>query len=152
MAIDSRALINELTTAASTRGLFDSVNGHEPKAAPPRSGVSCAVWWSGLNSVRSSGLGALSVRVQFTMRIYTSMLQEPQDAIDPAVMDAADALFAYLAADFEISGQARYVDLLGSDGEPMGATPGYLTQDGKVFRTVDIMVPVIINDAYPLSA
>jgi len=148
VSIDSRALFNVLTGYAASSGLFDSVTGHEPKAAPSPTGVSASIWWAGTEPILSSGVNSVSVRVEFQCRVYTTMLQEPQDDIDPRIMDAVDVMFTALIGDFDFGSQARYVDVLGSDGERLRAVPGYLTQDSKVFRVADIFVPVLVNDAY----
>ncbi len=149
MGINSTGLMNALTSMASSSGLFINVLGHEPKAAPTTDGMTCAVWWMGIAPVLSSGQSAVSVRVEFWMRVYNSMLQEPQDNIDPQVMVATDYLLETLFGNFDIDvGGTRYVDVFGADGDGVRATPGYLTQDSKAFRTVDIVVPVIVNDAY----
>lgn len=150
MSIDSRAMFNALTSLAAKTGQFQSVTGHEPKSAPAPSDVSCSIWANDLRPVQSSGLSSISIRLEFACRIYTSMLQEPQDGIDPRILDATDALFSAIIGNFDLDlSDTRYVDVLGSDGEGLRALPGYLTQDGKVFRVMEIFVPIIINDAYP---
>lgn len=151
MSIDSRQIFATLQGYASRSGLFDAVPGHEPKAAPSLTGVTCAVQFMKMGPC-TSGLAALSVRVEMWYRIFTSMLQEPQDDIDPRVMDAADALFTAMCGDVDFGSQARYIDLQGSDGEPLSAEAGYITVDQKTFRTIDIKVPILINDAYVESA
>lgn len=154
MSIDSRGLMNALTTFAAESGLFEKVFGHEPKAAPPATGLSCGVWINeGPRVILSSGLNTGSVRIEFMMRVFRSMLTEPQDNIDPDVLNATDALFSAIAGEFQlgVSG-TRYVDVLGSEGEGLRAIPGYLEQDTRKFRVMEIFVPVIINDAYTYAA
>lgn len=150
MPIDSRMLFNALTTAAATSGYFDNVTGHEPRSAPALSGVSCSVWVVDLRPVQSSGLTSVSMRLEFQMRVYTSMLQEPADTIDWRVLDAVDQIMTKIVTNFDmdLTPDVRYVDLLGSDGEPLRAVAGYLSQDKALFRVMDVFVPVIINDAY----
>jgi len=149
MAIDSAALFNALTSFAASSGQFDSVTGHEPKAAPAPTGVSCSVWVSDLRPIQSSGLASVSMRIEFTMRVYTSMLQEPQDGIDPRVLGATDAIFSALAGNFDIDvNGVRYIDVFGSDGEQLRAVAGFADQDGKKFRVMEVFVPVVLNDVY----
>lgn len=150
--IDIKDLREQVLTGLATSGCFETVVGHEPKAAPARNNVTAAVWNVGMTFVQSSGLAALSARVEIQVRIYTSMLTEPQDDIDPAVMFAADQFIQYVTSDFDLGSRARYIDFLGADGEGFRASSGYLTQDQKPFRVMDIFIPVIVNDAYPLSA
>lgn len=149
--IDIDDLFSKLTSGMQASGLFVSVLQHEPKAAPSSDGITGAVWNATISPIQRSGQDALSMRVQFQVRIFSSMLAEPQDGIDPAIMRAADSFMAYLAKNFTFSGTTRYTDFLGSEGEGLRATTGYVTQDRKVFRVMDIFVPVLINDAYPFS-
>lgn len=151
MALDSAGLIAELTTAASAAGVFDAVIAHEPKSAPAPTGITCAVMVSDASIVQSSGLNTLSMRLEFTMRLYTAMIQEPADGIDPLLLDAADVLTAYLCSHFSLTGRARYTDFLGSDGERLRWVSGYVTQDSKPFRIIDVIVPILLNDLYPLT-
>lgn len=152
MALDADAIIHELTTAASAVGVFDAVVAHEPRSAPAPTGITCAVMVGDATPVLSSGCESLSLRIEFTMRLYVAMLQEPADGIDPALLRAADLLTAFLCAHFTLSGEARYVDFLGQDGERLRWASGYVTQDSKPFRIMDVFVPIVINDLYPLTA
>lgn len=152
MALDAGGIVGELTTAASAVGVFDAVVAHEPKSAPAPTGITCAVMVGDATPVLSGGLAALSLRIEFTMRLFTAMLQEPADGIDLQLLGAADLLTAFLAANFELSGKARYVDFLGTDAERLRWVSGYVTQDSKPFRIIDVIVPIVINDLYPLTA
>jgi hypothetical protein len=145
-------LIDQLTSGAGALGVFDTVNAHEPKSAPG-SGVSCSLWFSKLEPIGlASGLASASCLIEFQFRIYTSMLQEPQDGIDPLVLFASDQLFAALVGGFSLGGNVRQVDVFGAYGEGLRAQAGYLTQDNKLFRVIDIHCPLVINDVYTETA
>jgi hypothetical protein len=151
--IDSHGMLNALTTLAAESGMFDQVMGHEPKAAPAQTGLTCGAWVSDLRTVPSSGLASVTMRLEIQLRVFTSMLREPQDSIDPAVLDATDALLFAIVGQFQLGlSDTRYVDILGSDGEPLRATSGYLSQDSKLYRVMDIFVPIVINDVYTYAA
>lgn len=147
MSIDARGLIATLEGYCASSGMFETVVGHEPQSAPTRTGLTAAVQFMEMRSC-TSGLNSTSVRVELWVRVFTNGLQKPEDDIDPRIMDAADVIFGALCGDFDFGSQARYVDLRGSDGEPLRALAGYITIDKTQFRTVDVVVPVLINDAY----
>src|SRR6266704_3470042 len=92
MALNSSVLVNALASHAAATGRFDVVNGHEPKNAPGGN-LSCAIWVQDYKPA-SSGLASTSMRLVFNVRLYTSMLQEPVDMIDPDLLDATDLLLA----------------------------------------------------------
>jgi hypothetical protein len=130
-------------------GYFDKVNTHEPKRGP-RSGLTAAVWVQSLEPVAlASGLAATSARLVFTLRIYQSMLKEPQDMIDPMMTKAISNLMRRYHDDFDFEGIIRNVDLLGQFGIALSAISGYLEIEGKVFRIMDMTIPCIVNDVWP---
>jgi hypothetical protein len=86
------------------------------------------------------------------VRLYTSMLAEPQDYIDPNLVKALDALMNAYSGDFTLDGLIRNVDLLGQTGTPLQAEAGYINIDGKMMRVVTITLPMIINDAWEQTA
>lgn len=153
MAIDSQDLIDRLASHAMTTGIFDRVNQHEPKSKPGR-GLTCAIWVDRIEpAARRSGLAATSARVVFNVRVYTNMLQNPQDAIDPAVMDAVDLLMANYSGDFSLGSADRWIDLLGvTQGHPLFAQSGYINIDNMTYRVMTITAPVIVEDAWTQAA
>lgn len=146
--MDSLGILQAVESHALTTALFERVNRHEPKSAPGR-GLSAAIWVQRIGPVPAgSGLTATTARVELRVRIYTSMIGDPQDDIDPAVMGAVDALLTLYSGDFTLGGRVRDVDLLGSSGPPLSAQAGYLNQDGRMFRVMDITLPLVVNDAW----
>jgi hypothetical protein len=128
-------------------GLFESVNGHEPKNAPGN-GLTAALWADTVEPVRSSGLASVSARVTFNVRIYSSMLAEPQDGIDPNVLRAVSVLLTAYVGDFTLGDEARHVDIFGAYGAPLRAQAGYINQDGRMYRVMTISMPVVFNDCW----
>lgn len=153
MGINSRDLIERVASHAMSLGYFDRVNQHEPKNGPGR-GMTCAVWINRIEgtSVRS-GLAKTSARVEFNVRIYLNMIQEPQDMIDPDMMDAVDALLGAYTADFTLGGTVAAVDLMGmAQRHPLGAEAGYINIDNKVYRVMTITLPILVDDAWIQTA
>lgn len=149
MAINSQAIMDGLASHAMASGYFDRVNQHEPKNAPGR-GLTCAMWIDRVQPAHSrSGLISTTARLTFSVRIYSSMLQNPQDMIDPNIMIAADALFEAYSGDYELAGDAAFIDLMGiTQGHPLEAQSGYINIDNRVYRVMTITVPVVVNDAW----
>lgn len=147
MALNAATLLSQVVSHMMTLGLFERVNKHEPKNAPGN-GLNAAVWVQTIKPVLTSGLGATSAQVVFTARIYKNMLAEPQDDIDPNLIRAVDVVMNSYSGDFDLGGNVREVDLLGEHGESLSAQAGYLDQSGKLFRIMDITIPLIINDVW----
>lgn len=148
MSLNSKAIIAAAESHALKLGVFDRVNKHEPKSAPGN-GVSLAIWAQNLRPIPlRSGLAATAARLELSERVYINMLKDPQDDIDPAILDATDLLVNAYTGDFELGGLISNVDLLGAHGDPLQADAGYLEQDGKLYRVMVITLPLIINDLW----
>jgi len=129
-------------------GYFDKVNLHEPKRKPSR-GLTAAVWVQSMAPVPAqSGLAQTTALIVFMVRMYSNMLKEPQDMIDPELMRAASNLMRRYHDDFDFAGAIRNVDLLGSGGIPLSCIAGYLEIDNAMFRVMDLVVPCLVNDVW----
>lgn len=146
MALGFSSIVDSVASHLATLGVFSKVNLHEPKVAPT-DGVTAAVWVQTI-APADSGLASTSVRMVLMVRIFVPFVSEPQDAIDPAVVDAVDAVLDAYSEDFTLGGLVRNIDLLGRGGEPLSARAGYLNQDGKIFRFMDVTLPLILNDVW----
>ncbi|WP_367138851.1 MULTISPECIES: hypothetical protein [Streptomyces] len=148
MALNASSILDAIVSHAMSLGYFETVNGHEPQS-PPTSGLTAAVWVEQIGpAVGASGLSATSTRLAFCVRLYTSLLQQPADAIDPQLMAALDALLAAYSGDFTLGGTVRQVDLLGAFGDPLSARAGYLIESGAEYRVMTVTLPVIVNDLW----
>ncbi len=147
--ITAGALIGAVASKASATGWFDAVNGVEPKSAPPDTGLSAAVWVQALTPLPlQSGLSSTSMLFTVSVRIYGSMISEPQDMIDPTMMAAVDVLMEAYSGDFSLDGLIESIDLLGRASEGLRGDAGYVSIDNKMFRVFTITVPMIANDVY----
>lgn len=143
------SVFDKLVSFALATGRFAEVNQHEPKSAPGNE-LHCSVWVDGITPIKGSGVAAVSGVVQFNIRIYSSFVSQPFDAIDPAITAATTDLMGSLCGDFDFGSVAdvRMVDLLGAYGAKLAAKAGYLEIDRKIFRVMTLVVPVIINDMF----
>lgn len=151
MSLNATGILAAVVSHAQAIGHLEQVNQHEPKSAP-QGLLTGAVWVQEVAPVAAaSSLDSTTVAVVLTIRIYKNMLSEPQDAIDPDVLGAADALCAAYSGDFELGGLVRNVDLLGAHTQGLRVRAGYLPQDGRLFRVMDIGLPLIVNDLWSQS-
>lgn len=151
LGFDPTAIIDAVASHAAASGYFDRVNKHEPKNAPGH-GLSASIWAQSLGPARGqSGLRSTTALLILNVRIMSNMLQEPQDDIDPQILEATSGLVGAYSGDFTLGGLIRNVDLLGQVSQGLRADAGYLTiggSDGGMYRVMVISVPMIINDAW----
>jgi hypothetical protein len=146
VSLDVAGIYDAMVSHPMTLGLFESVNTHEAKSAPALTGISAAVILGPITPLRSSGLNSTSFRLEFLLRLQSSMLAEPQDDIDPALLAATSAVLVEYSGAFTLGGKVRCIDLLGQAGAGLSATPGYLEQDKRLYRVVDVLLPLLADD------
>ena len=148
MTVDLGTLIDAAASHALATGLFERVNMHEPKSAPGY-GLTAAVWVQSVTPIQGSGLDSASARVELSVRIFTKMLSEPQDMIDPHMIAAVNTLINSYVGDFDLGVTGvRHVDVLGAAGLPLAAQAGYVNQDGTLYRVMTISLPIVVNDVW----
>lgn len=150
MSLGTLSILNKVVSHALTLGVFEKVNTHEYKDAPGK-GLYCEIWSETIAPARS-GLDVTSAVLILNVRIRSDMIAEPQDSIDPNIIDAVDKLIDAYTGDFELGGTARNIDLLASSTPGVRADAGYLDQGGKLFRIMTITLPIIINDVWNQEA
>jgi hypothetical protein len=146
MGLNATGILDAIQSHALASGYFDRVNLHEPKNAPGN-GLSAAIWVDEIRPV-ASGLAVTGALVTVNLRIFLNMLQEPQDAIDPNIVKAVDALMTAYSGDFTLGDLIRDVDLLGEHGDGLSAQAGYIEQDHKMFRVMTLKIPMVVNDVW----
>jgi hypothetical protein len=146
--VDVDGLLNVLASIARRNGYLDAVLIGEPKRKPAE-GITMGIWLDVLGPALS-GAGATSLRALWFARIYTNMLAEPADLIDPKMTCAAAAFMGGVTNDFRLARhpQVRSIDLLGSHGVALEGRAGYIEQDGKLYRTITVTVPILLNDVW----
>lgn len=152
--MDVIGIFNAVESHAMALGVFERVNTHEPKNAPG-SGMSCFIWIEDIRPLPGgSGLNSTSVLLTLNLRVQESMLQEPQDGIDPQMLICVDALMAAYSGDFDLGlDEVRNVDLLGAYGTGgLFARAGYLEHDKKMFRVMVANLPIVLNDMWQQAA
>lgn len=154
MSFDQAAvnsLMDKVVSHALSLGLFESVNSHEPKAAPGN-GINCAVWVDTISPVKTSGMAATSGKVTLNVRMYLDFLSKPEDQIDPQLLTATTTLLNAYTGDLDLGQTVRAIDLIGMEGTPMSAKAGYVNIDNHLYRAYTITLPVIINDLWTQGA
>jgi hypothetical protein len=147
------AILKALVTHAKKLGVFDSVSPWELTSGIALGGtLHLGLWGGPIRPVQSSGLSALSWRVQIDARIYTDARAKPLERVEPRLYHAGSVFLNSLAGDFQLGDQIRNIDFFGQSGDGMTGTPGYATIDNKQYRIMDIAIPLIVNDVMAMEA
>ena len=152
MSLAVSSIYAQVVSHAKRLGVFNQVLTHEPKAAPGQ-GLTCSIWLSSLEPVAEvSGLAVTSLRLELSVRIYENFKSQPEDAIDPRLLDAVAKLMETYTGDFQLGDTVMDVDLLGAHGTALRAEGGYLNQDGTLYRIVVMTLPIIVSDVFTQTA
>jgi hypothetical protein len=154
VSLNVLAVLDPLVSHALASGMFERVNTVEPKS-PPGHGLHSAIWVQEIGPYKGkagSGLASTTGRLVFMNRLYSNMVQDPADMIDPNLLDATSILMGLYSGDFTLGGAVREVDLLGSGGLPLSARAGYITVNQTMYRCMDIFLPLVINDIWEQAA
>ncbi len=146
--IDFARLMNAVRDHLLSLGAFERVTTHEPKNAPGK-GLTASLWIDGL-APATSGLAATSIALIWNLRVYNPAIHDDADIIDPTVWQAVALFMQSISSDFTLGGLARHVELTGDLG--MTGSAGYLTQDSRIYRIVDVLFRSVHNDAWEQSA
>lgn len=148
MSLGGAAIMAAVRSHGLGTGLFEAFEGHE-KLNGTIGGLSGEVFFSGLRPVpAASGLAETSARLEFTVRLRIQAMRQPLDDIELDLMNATDVLMAAYSGDFTLGGLIRNVDLLGAAGDPLRATPGFVTLNQTMYRAVGIGLPMIVNSVW----
>jgi hypothetical protein len=138
-------LRDKVITKLLGTGRFQAVNGHQPLSQPVGP-ASASVWAGPIDVVpRRSGLDTVKYRLQLFVSVYVP-LQDPLDVVEVMVVDTSLAILDLVVTDFQLDGAVDHVDLLGTYGEPVGSSLGYLRIDQHDYRTATITIPLILAD------
>jgi hypothetical protein len=143
--VQAKALHSAVLSVPKTLGIFDKVNGHQPKN-PPGQKLSCHVWIARWRPARS-GLNSTSVTVVYNAQVQLPADYQPADDVEPLMLSATLRLAAGYAGGFTLGGNlgVRAIDLRGMEGVTMEEQQGFLTHDQNLYRAAPVVVPIILN-------
>ena len=149
MASAMKSTIDIAVSKLMAMGQFGDVLDHEPKNAPA-SGYTAAAWMVGASPApTASGLGTVTMVYVLNIRLYRNMLEEPAD--DKGLLERADQIYDDFLGDFDLGSTVRNVDVFGEQGDAMTATTGYVEVGGTMYRIIDIVLPVVVNNTIALA-
>jgi len=153
VAFDISDTLHAVETYIQKLGLFNTVRIGEPKQ-PLGQGLHAAIW---MNSVAISLVyagGDTRENHIATLRIYKDMLAEqtdPQRNLEAEMAVATSKLLSNLLGDTDLESTVMSLDAAGMDGTGIAADFGYIDVGGVMFRTVDIVLPIIVNGSATLA-
>lgn len=149
MPFNIRATLQAIQSYLEASGYFVGSQVSEPKQPPPE-GFYAAVYMSaaGVNSLTLTGTIERHLPI---IRVYRQMLAEPAEDIEFGMAEVISKVASDLIGEYDLGATIRNVDVGGQTGAPMSATWGYVDVGGAMFRIVDLIVPLIVDDSATLA-
>lgn len=147
------AIYEALKSTAQALGVFDRVNGAEPRN-PPGRGLTCSVMFDQFGpAIRRGGLAATAGYLEFAIRIETPRNKTDPEQTDRDLINAIVQLVGAYSADFELANVTGAldgnIDLLGAGGTALRAKGGWDTSGETPYRVADISLALTLNDVFP---
>ncbi len=149
IGFDLAPMLDQFRTLCRKSGGFDFVASHELRKAPVQK-FALGAWAARMRTIPGrSGLSSTSLLVTLQARIYMPLSGDP-DLLDTEMGRRIDLIFSALHGDITFTADEHEIDILGMFGDGMIVDMGWLPMpDNTPVRIGDIMVPIIVNDAYP---
>ena len=132
-------------------GYFRKVQIGEPKE-PPSEDYTAALYMDSVTVAKVYLNGGTQEIHQVVLRVYRDMLAEPQADIELQLAKLVESVSADVLGDFDLGATILAVDVAGIHGTPYSVRWGYVTIGGKMCRTVDITIPLIVDDSITVAA
>ena len=147
MAFDIGNTLHAVETYIQKLGLFQYVQIGEPKQ-PLGQGYHAAIFMNsvGVGAVYAGGETRESHSV--TLRVYRDMLAEelgPQRNLEGSMAAITSKVMADLVGDSDLESTVMAIDVAGMDGQGLRVDFGYIEVGGVIYRTADILIPLIVN-------
>lgn len=117
----------------------------QPFTAPAQTKrVAAAVWfvsWLPTLTLATSVEGFI-----LNVRLHVDAFAKPQEEHELALTDTFSEFTTDIQQDYTLGGVVREIDIAGQFTDGMSAEAGRITLSDKMYRIIDITVPVIVND------
>ncbi len=148
MTWDPNPTFTNLQTLLQNTGNYAAVWVGEP-FSPPDPDLVAAIFMYEAAPGQTTLSTTIDVRT-LMVRLYARAGMTPADAerVERAVDLAESQLEATLAANFTLGGTVRAIDWAGEEaGHHVSAKWGHLVLAGTIFRVVDFLCPLIVDDS-----
>jgi hypothetical protein len=155
MAFNIKSTLDAIASHISSTGYAGDVRIGEPVAPPDATDkVHAAIYMTSASVVALTLTNTIEVHL-VTVRLYRrAAFGQGDDAgeVEAGMARAVSQISSNLIGEFDLGGTTRNIDVGGQYGQSISATWGYVTLGSTVFRTVDLAVPLVVDDSATQAA
>uniref|UniRef100_A0A6M3XKI5 Uncharacterized protein n=1 Tax=viral metagenome TaxID=1070528 RepID=A0A6M3XKI5_9ZZZZ len=145
-----KATLQAISSYIQASGYVQKSTIGEPES-PPGERLAASVYMGNISIVSLTLNTTIEVHTVI-LRLYMDMLAEPTEGIEFKLAEVVSGIFHDLLGEYDLGTTIRNVDAGGIYGSPLRATWGYVDVGGKMYRIVDMSIPLIVDDSAVLAA
>ena len=150
VAFNIKSSLQAISSYIQASGYVQKSTIGEPES-PPTERLAASVYM-GNTAIVSLTLNTTIEVHTVIVRFYMDMLREPTEQIEFKLAEVVSGIFNDLLGEYDLGATIRNIDAAGSHGTSLGAVWGYTDVGGKMFRVVDLSIPLLVDDSATLAA
>ena len=155
MAFNIKATLDAISSHIARTGYVNDVRIGEPVSPPAAIEKMHA-------AIYMASAGVVSLTLSTTIEVHSVVVRlyrraafgQGDDAgqVEAEMALAVSQVTSNLVGEFDLGATMRNIDIAGQYGQSLSATWGYITIGNTVFRTVDLTVPLVVDESATQAA
>ena len=155
MAFNIKATLDAISSHIARTGYVNDVRIGEPVSPPDAVDKMHA-------AIYMASAGVVSLTLSTTIEVHSVVVRlyrraafgQGDDAgqVEAEMALAVSQVTSNLVGEFDLGSTMRNIDIAGQYGQSLSATWGYVTIGNTVFRTVDLTVPLVVDESATQAA
>tara|TARA_R110000751_G_scaffold144178_1_gene247767 strand:+ start:157 stop:624 length:468 start_codon:yes stop_codon:yes gene_type:complete len=155
VAFNIKATLDAISSHIARTGYVNDVRIGEPVAPPDAVDKMHA-------AIYMASAGVVSLTLSTTIEVHSVVVRlyrraafgQGDDAgqVETEMALAVSQVTSNLVGEFDLGATMRNIDIAGQYGQSLSATWGYITIGNTVFRTVDLTVPLVVDESATQAA
>jgi hypothetical protein len=155
MAFNIKATLDAISSHIARTGYVNDVRIGEPVSPPDAIDKMHA-------AIYMASAGVVSLTLSTTIEVHSVVVRlyrraafgQGDDAgqVEAEMALAVSQVTSNLVGEFDLGATMRNIDIAGQYGQSLSATWGYVTIGNTVFRTVDLAVPLVVDESATQAA
>ena len=155
MAFNIKSTLDAVASHIARSGYVSDAMIGEPTSPPDAvDKLVAAVMMNGANIAELTLTNTIEVHPILVRFYRRAAFTEGDDAgdVESQVAVAVSEIASNLIGEYDLGATIRNIDVAGQYGGGMSATWGYINISGTIYRTVDLTVPLVVDDSATQAA
>lgn len=149
MAFDITNTLRKVESFLAGSGYFSNTGIGEPSSPPDQ--LSAHIWMTSVDTPEIPLDGGDIQHHVVMVRIYKPAFEDPTEDIELELSNTLSQLLSDILGDADLGATVRHVDAGGIYGTTLAAQWGHLDQNGRIYRVVDVSLPLVVDGSSTIS-